>query len=534
MIRILIIDDSAEVRNKIAETIQSAIATENMHRFSASVQSLPPQHDLSNCDQPDYSSQASASALPIKYKPTYSASRLPTISLRGCTYAEALLIKEAEIIIASAEFSRSEGNNIKILRRALPNILIAAIVNEGDFTLVDNLLRQGIDEVLDSNISITTILKLVFKLQQRTQKQSLGKLIMVDSPKGGVGVTTVTAALADFLCGDGRKVVLIDLDHQTQDLSRFLGITQIINDNLSLLLSGNRPLLSEFINDCCTPLWQSSAIMTPPPGDFLQFPNSVRRLYEVIDRLTDLYDYVIVDCASHDLNILRPLYQRADEILLTVSADHSLFHATLEKIRRLSQEADIKADILLLENNYTVPSISSKFFKAELARYSFTAQCRWCPDQIPFSPMARCWPGTKQTFLAFLPPKRALRVFRSLSRTIGLATDKMSVDTSSLKSAQSQRSANQEMGNLKQRSQSHHRSHPKAPVDDVLFEGFSKFAQRPLGPALMGSLRKNLLQIATKIPKLIEYQRGESVVAKQLKLPPPLVSGAVLVRKSTA
>lgn len=533
MIRILIIDESAEIRNKIAETIQGAIAAENMHRFFANSQPSSPSAPSLNVDQQEHSYQPQASTLPIKYAGPCSTSRLPTISLRGCTYAEALLIKEAEIIITSAEFSRSEGVNLKILRKALPDILIAAIVNEGDFNLVDNLLRQGIDEIIDSNISITTILKLVFKLQQRSKTPSLGKLILVDSPKGGVGVTTITAALADFLSGEGRKTALVDLDHQTQDLSRFLGITQIINENLSLLLNGNRPLLSEFINDCCTPLWTSSAIMTPPPSESLQLPNSIKRLYEVIDRLTDLYEYVIVDCAAHDLSMLRPLYQRADTALLTVSADHSLFHATLEKIRRLSQEPDIKAGIFLLENNYTVPSISSRFFKSELARYSFTAQCAWCPDAIPFSPIARCWPGSKQTFLAFLQPKKAFRVFRALSHIIGLktdnilaknfSTDKTSAGTTSFKPNRTKSSSsNHNTGHNAAYDTDHNSPHSPPPS-----KGHSAVA-------LLTSLRKTIRQITAKIPKLLDYQSGESMVIKNLNLPPPLVSGAVLIRKSTA
>lgn len=523
MIRILIIDDSAEIRNKIAETIQRSISAENMHRFSASSQSSTHEQYSSQHSAIASSDPSSLNTLPIQYTSSTRFSRLPTISLRGCACNEALTVKEAEIVIISPELSRAEGANLKLLRNAIPNAMMAAIVRDDDFVLIDTLLHQGIDEILELNITITSVFKLIFKLQQRTNQPSSGKLILVDSPKGGVGVTTITAAMGDFLSGERKRVALVDLDHQTQDLSRFLGITPILNDNLSLLLNGNKPLLSEFINDCCTPLWHSSSIITPPPSEALHSSIAQRRFPEIIDRLTDLYEYVIVDCAAHDLAALRPLYQRADQILLTVSADHSLFHATLEKIRRLAQEPHLKAGISLIENNYTVPSISSRFFRAELSRYSFTKHCNWCPDPIPFSPSARCWPGTKQTFLAFLSPKKATKVFRCIAQTLGLPLNDLDLNLSS-KYRQPQDKREQ----ATQMDQSFFHSSQKDRRGTPTYEYFSNKLRSHLNKS---GLVKQCKQLATKLPKLLDYKEGHTPPERQLPLPAPLITGAVLVRK---
>ncbi len=520
MIRILIIDDSAEIRNRIAETIQRAIAAENMQRFDT--QSHYDTHG------PDYSADSTSPAhdtksfnsLPIRYTPLPSSSRLPTISLRGCSYNEALTVKEAEIAIISSEVSRIDGTNLKLLRSSMPDALMAAIVRDDDFVLIDKLLHQGIDEILELNITITSIFKLIFKLQQRSNQPTSGKLILVDSPKGGVGVTTITAALGDFLSGEGHKVALVDLDHETQDLSRFLGVPQILNDNLSLLLNGNKPLLSEFINDCCTPIWQSSSIITPPPGETLNSPTALRRLNDIIDRLTDLYEYVIVDCASHDIATLRPLYQRADQILLTLSADHSLFHATLEKVRKLSQEPHLRAGISILENNYTIPSISSRFFRSELSRYSFTKHCKWSPDPIPFSPSARCWPGSKQTFLAFLPPKRAMKAFRPLSQTLGIPLKDLTKNKPKV--------SNDFMDKATKMSHDFFTASKTQTNSSGKYPNFSK----SLNPrALKSELIEQCKQIATKLPKLLDYKDGQIPPERQLPMPSPLITGAVLIRK---
>ena len=69
---------------------------------------------------------------------------------------------------------------------------------------------------------------------------SQAQLILVDAGKGGLCVTSVVAGLGDALAAHGKRVLTIDLDMETQDLSRFLQTRPFVNENLQLLLEEQR------------------------------------------------------------------------------------------------------------------------------------------------------------------------------------------------------------------------------------------------------------------------------------------------------
>lgn len=66
----------------------------------------------------------------------------------------------------------------------------------------------------------------------------MSKVIMVSSFKGGVGKTTLTAALAVQLAARGKKTVAVDMDFGTRGLDIALGAENLVSGNVLELLRG--------------------------------------------------------------------------------------------------------------------------------------------------------------------------------------------------------------------------------------------------------------------------------------------------------
>ncbi len=122
-------------------------------------------------------------------------------------------------------------------------------------------------------------------------------IITVTNQKGGTGKTTTSINLASYLAKFGKKVVLIDLDPQSNATSG-LGFE-----------IGNKPGLYELMMDETTPLSHSIHTTRYPKLDIIagtqdvagigvELVNMNRRefvLYDQLQSLIHLYDYIIID-----------------------------------------------------------------------------------------------------------------------------------------------------------------------------------------------------------------------------------------------
>ena len=53
----------------------------------------------------------------------------------------------------------------------------------------------------------------------------------------------------------GKRVILVDLDFETQDLSRFIQARPYINENLQTLIDQTAPVTSDTVKECLTKVW---------------------------------------------------------------------------------------------------------------------------------------------------------------------------------------------------------------------------------------------------------------------------------------
>ncbi len=147
-----------------------------------------------------------------------------------------------------------------------------------------------------------------------------GNIIVVYSPQGGAGVTTIATSLASGLMKEGIKVLLIDADLQFGDVSMFLNMQG--QSTLLDLAESADDLDSELFDNVVMNHESGLKVLLGPPrpeqADVIRtgMPGSVA---QVVKKIAEYYDFVIVDTASSFDDVLLPLLDIATKIMLVGS-----------------------------------------------------------------------------------------------------------------------------------------------------------------------------------------------------------------------
>ncbi len=122
----------------------------------------------------------------------------------------------------------------------------------------------------------------------------MGEVIVITSGKGGVGKTTTTANIGAALAKLNHKAVLVDTDIGLRNLDVVLGLENRIVYDIVDVVKGNCRLNQALIKDkrleglCLLPAAQTkdkNAI-------------SIEEIKKLTNELSELFDYVIVDCPA--------------------------------------------------------------------------------------------------------------------------------------------------------------------------------------------------------------------------------------------
>jgi pilus assembly protein CpaE len=147
-----------------------------------------------------------------------------------------------------------------------------------------------------------------------------GKLLLLYSPKGGTGCTTVAANLAIALKETtGKEVVLVDASLQFGDLDVHLNI----QDNRTIANATSR------INELDTDLLESILshhpsglrVLAAPPAPEMAEKIEPEDIKAILKLLRRTYDYVLVDTWSYLDDIVLSVMDVADRILLVMTPE---------------------------------------------------------------------------------------------------------------------------------------------------------------------------------------------------------------------
>ncbi|MCU0480051.1 MAG: response regulator [Anaerolineae bacterium] len=152
--------------------------------------------------------------------------------------------------------------------------------------------------------------------KEEVEGERAGHVIVVYSPVGGVGKTTVATSLASGLMKEDVKVLLIDADLQFADVGTFLNLTP----------QSTITEVAEDVNDLDTELFENIVathdsgmkVLTGPTRP--EFADAIwerpETISTIIQKVRGSYDFVVVDTGSRLDPTLSNILQEATRVLL--------------------------------------------------------------------------------------------------------------------------------------------------------------------------------------------------------------------------
>lgn len=143
-----------------------------------------------------------------------------------------------------------------------------------------------------------------------------GHIVVVYSPQGGVGCTTVATNLASGLMKEGIRVLLVDADLQFGDVGVFLNLQ---SQSTMVDLAGNVDDLDIELFDNIVVTHDSGlkVLMGPARPEYAEViqanPTAVAQM---IQKIAGNYDFIIVDTGRHLDETLLALFDAASKIIL--------------------------------------------------------------------------------------------------------------------------------------------------------------------------------------------------------------------------
>ncbi len=352
------------------------------------------------------------------------------LQVRLANEAEAMqYITEADVLVLGSGLGQSGVVIAKQAMVAVPWLHIIMFVTDelyggGAFRAAQAV---GVRKVFpDSASPIDFLQELVaihaeFRREGRTRE---GKVVAIAHAKGGVGATSVAAALAEICSVYNRKTILWDLDVETRDLSRSLTVNGTEAHVVSSWVNGEREISRESLKDALIPISSDVSVLMPPDRmaesmDLICHTDGMLIVQRVVDLARVLYDVILVDTAGRLGPATGALLRAADTVLIVL--DDSVLGITaldlyLSFVKSLVGDTD---RIVFLVNGATPESLTIEQIAGELEPAHHLGQMPWRLETVPKDYKAGQWPGSGRTMYS-LGQKSTRAVLESVAAEIGL------------------------------------------------------------------------------------------------------------------
>lgn len=144
------------------------------------------------------------------------------------------------------------------------------------------------------------------------------KIISFANHKGGVGKTTTTASVGSILAGQGKRVLVIDLDAQANLTASLLHGEAEVSIYNTLVGGASLPMIPICENLHLVPASLSLAMVD------LELASAMAReriLAEAIEEVKDNYDYILIDCPPSLGLLTLNAFTASNEIIIPLVAE---------------------------------------------------------------------------------------------------------------------------------------------------------------------------------------------------------------------
>ncbi len=249
----------------------------------------------------------------------------------------------------------------------------------------------------------------------------MARTICVINNKGGVGKTNVSVNLSSFLAAYGKRVLLVDFDHQA-NASFSVGLTP-----RTLSLSVYHALLEtvepeQVIRNTSIMGFDIMPASPDLAGAEIELVDSVNRefkLAKLLEKVEDNYDFILVDTPpSLGILTLNALCA-VDEILIPLQAEY----LALEGLNQLTNtinlvEENIGHEFKSVSAVMTMYSRTGVLSRKVFKEIKNTFKGYIFDTAIPRSVVLAEAPKTGKTILQFAPTSKAAHAYKMLAREI--------------------------------------------------------------------------------------------------------------------
>ncbi|ALV22330.1 MAG: AAA family ATPase [Carnobacterium sp.] len=152
----------------------------------------------------------------------------------------------------------------------------------------------------------------------------MARIIAVANQKGGVGKTTTTVNLGACLAYSGKKILLVDIDAQGNATSG-LGVRKVdVEKDIYDILVNETPIEEVVLPSSRENLWVVPATIQLA-GAEIELTNQMARetrLKQALAKVSDDYDYILIDCPPSLGHLTINAFTASDTILIPVQCEY--------------------------------------------------------------------------------------------------------------------------------------------------------------------------------------------------------------------
>lgn len=145
-----------------------------------------------------------------------------------------------------------------------------------------------------------------------------GKIIVVYSPQGGVGTTTIATNVATALMRENVNALLIDCNLQFGDVNVFLNITQS-HQGIADLTATVSDLDDDVVENVLVAHDSGLRVLLAPPRPEIAETLVAEDIGKLVSQLADRYDFTVVDTSTAMNDLAVTLFDIADRIILVAT-----------------------------------------------------------------------------------------------------------------------------------------------------------------------------------------------------------------------
>lgn len=259
---------------------------------------------------------------------------------------------------------------------------------------------------------------------RREGRAKEGKVITITHAKGGVGATSISAALGEVCSVFNKRTLIWDLDVETRDLSRSLTVSGAEAKVVSAWVNGSREISRDSLKDALIPISSDVSVLMPPDRmaesmDLVCHTDGIAIAQRILELARIMFDVVIIDTGGRIGPATGTMMRGSDTVLMVL--DDTVLGLTavdlyISILKTLTGESDRLGFVV---NAFTGNFLDASQIAAELEPAHNLGAFPWRFPIVPSDPKGSQWPGSGRTLYS-LGSKGTRSALERIASELGL------------------------------------------------------------------------------------------------------------------